>query len=213
MPDLAQAGDLTFAPPPMPARTATLINGVRAIETAWRAWGGIQLMPGLGAASAQRGAAAELCGTLDRYTPAHAASTGALYLDPKSMQPKQRVEAYLHYMESRGVPRRNVAPPLWTALWARGIFLPPPPFLALPALIALSAVLGALLVLVLWLVFGFMALFKPHPHPPTLPMLWWAAPITAAFIAVANPIYYRRMARQHGLATWSTFAGVRQRAC
>jgi hypothetical protein len=30
-------------------------------------------------------------------------------------------------------------------------------------------------------------------------------------MAIANPIYYRRMARQHGLVTWSTFAGIRQR--
>jgi len=129
------------------------------------------------------------------------------------MQPKQRVETYLQYMDSRGVPRTYAAPPIWTRLWAMGIYLPPPPFLALPVLIIVSALLGALMILVLWVAFGIMALLRPitHPHPPTLAMLRWAAPITAAFTAIANPIYYRRMARQYGLATWSTFAGVRQR--
>jgi hypothetical protein len=130
-----------------------------------------------------------------------------------AMQPKQRVEAYLQYMVSRGVPQANAAPPLWTALWSVGIFLPPPPFLALPALTAISALLGALLVLTLWLVFGALALLRPITRPlPTLAMLLWATPIVAAFMAIANPIYYRRLARQHGLANWSTFAGMRQRA-
>ncbi|HEX5305597.1 MAG TPA: DUF6404 family protein [Dyella sp.] len=128
------------------------------------------------------------------------------------MQPRQRVEAYLKYMDDRGVARRNCAPPLWSALWSAGIFLPPPPFLGLPAMVAVSALLGALLVLLLWLLFGLMAWLRPITgHPPTLAMLWWASLFVAGFMAVANPIYYRRMARQHGLASWSTFAGIRQR--
>lgn len=127
------------------------------------------------------------------------------------MQPKQRIEVYLQYMDGRGVPRKNFAPPIWTALWSLGLFLPLPPSLMLPAMITVSALSGALLVLVLWLVFGLMALLHTFPHPPTLAMLWWAAPITAACMAIANPVYYRRMARQHGLVTWSTFAGIRQR--
>ncbi|MFK2905295.1 hypothetical protein ISP17_15135 [Dyella ginsengisoli] len=78
-------------------------------------------------------------------------------------------------------------------------------------MITVSALSGALLVLVLWLVFGLMALLHPFRYPSTLAMLWWAAPLTAACMAIANPIYFRRMARQHGLVTWSTFAGIRQR--
>lgn len=128
------------------------------------------------------------------------------------MQPRQRIEAYLQYMDGRGVVRRNCAPPIWTALWSAGIFLPPPPFLGVPAMVIVSALSGALLALVLWLVFGLMALLRPITgHPPTLAMLRWTALITAGFMAIGNPIYYRRMAREHGLATWSTFAGIRQR--
>jgi hypothetical protein len=128
------------------------------------------------------------------------------------MQPKQRIDAYKRYMEGSGVARNIFAPPLWTGLWSMGIFLPPPPFLSVPALVVISAFLGALMVLVLWFVFGFMALLRPITgHPPTLVMLWWTAPIVGGLVAIANPIYYRRMARRHGLATWSTFAGIRQR--
>ncbi|HET6432693.1 DUF6404 family protein [Dyella sp.] len=127
------------------------------------------------------------------------------------MQPRQRIAAYLHYMDSRGMPRRNVAPPLWTLLWSMGFFLPPPPFLRLPALGIISALLGAVLALVLWLVFCVMALFRHHRHAPTLTMLWWTAIAVAMFMAIANTIYYRRMARRHGLAHWATFAGIRQR--
>jgi len=128
------------------------------------------------------------------------------------MQPKQRIEAYLQYMEGRGVARTHFAPPIWTALWSAGIFLPPPPFLGVPAMLAVSALSGALLALVLWLVFGLIALLRPVTgNLPTVVMLWWTTLITAGFMAIGNPIYYRRMARQHGLATWSTFAGIRQR--
>lgn len=128
------------------------------------------------------------------------------------MQPKQRVEAYLQYMGGRGVARRNCAPPIWTALWSAGIVLPPPPFLGLAAMVAVSALSGALLVLFLWLLFGLMALLRPVTgHPPTLAMLWWASLIAAGCMAIGNTLYYRRMARIHGLATWSTFAGIRQR--
>lgn len=105
------------------------------------------------------------------------------------MQPKQRVEAYLQCMDGRGIPRKSFAPPIWTARWSLGIVLPQPPFLMLPAMITVSALSGTLLVLVLWLVFGLMALLHPFRYPPTLAMLWWTAPITAACMAIANPIY------------------------
>lgn len=127
------------------------------------------------------------------------------------MQPRQRIDAYLQYMAGTGVPRNNFAPPLWTALWSMGIYLPPPPFLSAPVMCVIFAVLGALLILVLWLVFGFIALTRRHPgHPPTLAMLEWGMAVCAGFMAIANPIYYRRMARRHGLANWSTFSGMRQ---
>lgn len=127
------------------------------------------------------------------------------------MQPRQRVDAYMQYMAGTGVRRSNYAPPLWTTLWSMDIYLPPPPFLSMPVMFVLFAVLGALLIVVLWLLFGFIALTRRHPgHPPTLAMLGWGAAITAGFMAVANPLYYRRMARRHGLADWSTFCGVRQ---
>ena len=129
------------------------------------------------------------------------------------MQPRQRIDAYLQYMAGTGVARTNYAPPLWTGLWSRGIYLPPPPFLGAPAMMGISAFLGALLVLVLWVLFGIAAMNRPISRPvPTLAMLWWGAAISASFMAIANPIYYRRMARRHGLADWSTFSGMRQRA-
>ncbi|AGG89620.1 hypothetical protein RHOFW104T7_06115 [Rhodanobacter thiooxydans] len=119
------------------------------------------------------------------------------------MQPRQRIEAYLRHMQGGGIARSNFAPPIWTGLCSVGIFLPPPPFLKLPAMIAISAVSGVLLVLVLWVVFGLMALLRPITgHPPTLSTFLWTAPISAALMAIGNPIYYRRMARRHGLATW-----------
>lgn len=128
------------------------------------------------------------------------------------MQPRQRIDAYLRYMAGTGVPRTNYAPPLWTGLWSMGVYLPPPPFLRAPAMIGLSAFLGALLVLVLWAAFGVMALARPVTRPvPTLAMLWWGAAISASFMAIATPIYYRRMARRHGLANWPTFSGTPQR--
>lgn len=128
------------------------------------------------------------------------------------MQPRQRIDAYLQYMEGKGVARSNFAPPFWTAMWSLGVFLPPPPFLKMPAMIAVSALLGALLVTVLWMLFGYVAIMRPVTgHPPTLAMLWWGAPIGAGLMAIANSVYYRRMARRHGLVHWPTFCGVRQR--
>lgn len=128
------------------------------------------------------------------------------------MRPKQRIEAYLRYMEARGLPRQNVAPPFWTGLWSLGILLPPPPFLGSVALFLISAVQGALLALALWVIFWIGAFLRPITRPlPPLVFLEWIVPLAALALAIAHTIYFRRMARQHGLANWATFSGLRQR--
>lgn len=97
-------------------------------------------------------------------------------------------------------------PPLWEFLWARGIEVPPPPFMGPLVLGLCGAVLGPALALGVW-VLG--ALRPRRYHSPWHVALWMALAGGMAGLLFV-PIYYRRMARRFGLARWSSFVGVRQ---
>jgi hypothetical protein len=128
------------------------------------------------------------------------------------MNHQDRVAVYKHYMATQGARMDAAAPPLWEAMWARGIEVPPPPFLG-PAVLGLFGALSlAAIPGVLWL----FSLVRAWLHPISrhaMPWLWaaWIAAAVGAFGLVATPVYYHRMAKRHGLARWATFAGVRQR--
>lgn len=122
------------------------------------------------------------------------------------MDHQQRVGLYKQYMAGEGARMDAAAPPLWELLWARGIALPPPPFLGVLPMALISAASLATIPLMLWLLGHFGA--RRHQVPWSFAV--WLVAAAALLGLVGAPIYYRRMARQYGLVSWPTFRGVRQ---
>jgi hypothetical protein len=129
-----------------------------------------------------------------------------------AMNHQQRVALYKQYMAAAGARMDAAAPPFWEAMWARGIELPPPPFLGAVVLGAFGALSMAAIPAVLWL-FSFFLARGPSIGGHSVPWLWvaWLAAAAGLFGLVAIPAYYRGMARRYGLVRWASFAGVRQR--
>lgn len=128
------------------------------------------------------------------------------------MPPKQRIEAYMRYMSARRIDKWVFAPAVWRMLWAIGIYLPPPPFMTVVSLSLFSILCGVPVGFVAWIVMFPAVLAWPISHAPVvLAPLYWSIALAGIFIAAGNWVYYRRMARQHGLAGWASFTGLRQR--
>ncbi len=127
------------------------------------------------------------------------------------MPPKQRIDAYMQYMSAQRVDRWLFAPAVWRAFWSIGIYLPPPPFMGIISMTLFSILCGVPVGCIAWIVMFPEVLTWPISHAPVLlAPLWWAIVLAAIFIAAGNWMYYQRMARQHGLGSWSTFTGARQ---
>jgi hypothetical protein len=123
------------------------------------------------------------------------------------MTHSERVQKYESYMAAQGVPRSTASPKLWQWLWSCGIECPPPPFMNRAALALCFGVGLSLIPVVLWLYSYFR-----HPlrhHMPVHGVIWI---VGGSFVvgALLGPVYYRRLARRCGLASWSTFHGKRQ---
>ncbi len=127
------------------------------------------------------------------------------------MPPKQRIDAYLRYMSSQRMNKWVFAPAAWRMFWSIGIYLPPPPFMSVIALTLFSILCAVPVGFVAWIVIFPEVLAWPFPHQPLeLAPLWWCIGLAGIFIAAGNWVYYRSVARQHGLGAWSNFVGVRQ---
>jgi len=123
------------------------------------------------------------------------------------MNHRQRVEQYEKYMAAQGVGKRSAAPPLWQWMWSLGIECPPPPFMNA---VALGLFLGAALSVIPPVLWAYSYFRHPLWHHLGTRELWWFMLGCFAFGALVGPFYYRRMARRHGLRSWSSFRGVRQ---
>ena len=129
------------------------------------------------------------------------------------MPPKQRIEAYMRYMSSQRLDKWVFAPGLWRMLWSIGMYLPPPPFMGVVSLTLVSVACGVPVGFVAWIVMFPEVLIWPFNHQQLLlAPLWWCIGLAGTFIAAGNWTYYQHMARQHGLADWTKFTGVRQNA-
>ena len=126
------------------------------------------------------------------------------------MNQQERVDLYREYMASKGVDPKTSVPPMWDFLWRLGLEIPPPPFIN-PAVLALAFIpIGALLPLVLGVLFFLLSAGHRFYWPPW--QLMEAIIVgSALLIGLGTPVYYRQLARRCGLGSWSTFIGHRQR--
>ena len=123
------------------------------------------------------------------------------------MNHQQRVDTYKQYLAAAGADPRAAVPWLWEFAWSHGWELPPPPFMSGLVLAFFAALAYPTLALLLWLILTVLRPMREIPFNFAI----WVAVLVGLFGAIATPIYYRRMAKRHGLVRWSTFAGVRQR--
>lgn len=114
-----------------------------------------------------------------------------------------KLQTYKQHMSSRGVSPSAAFPPLWRVLWACGIAVPPPPFLGFFSLTLLSGCwFGPVFALGAWL------LGNRGPKFMSVEAALWVALVTGLFFGLVMAVYYRSLARKHGLGSWAAFPAL-----
>lgn len=117
-----------------------------------------------------------------------------------------KIEAYKGEMAKKGIGSATAAPPLWEFLWSLGINLPPPLYLGfLPMALLCGTFFG--------LLFGAIAWYMGTRGARTMSLQEASvvALATGTFFGLTVAWFSRRLARKHGLGTWSAFGTDRPR--
>ncbi|MFC0682939.1 DUF6404 family protein [Lysobacter korlensis] len=110
----------------------------------------------------------------------------------------RKIEAYKQLMDQKGIGPATASPPLWELLWWCGIHLPPPLYMGfLPLALFSGTCFGVM--------FGAFAWFMGNRGLRTMPLeeAGVVALVTGASFGVIVAWFTRRMARKHGLGSWS----------
>ena len=119
----------------------------------------------------------------------------------------RKIEAYKSLMAEKGISPATAAPPLWELLWSLGIRLPPPLYMGfLPLALLGGAFFG--------LVFGGIAWYLGNNGVRTMALreASFVALATGTFFGISVAWFARRLARKHGLGTWSAFGAIWRRS-
>lgn len=118
----------------------------------------------------------------------------------------QKVEAYKALMTTRRVGTFTASPPIWQLIWSLGWEIPPPLFMSLPALFVFTVTTFGVL-------FGFSAWALGNRGASSMPLseAGWVALVAGAAFGLAMTWYFRRLARQQALGSWSAFGSARVR--
>ena len=113
----------------------------------------------------------------------------------------RKIEAYKSLMAEKGIGAATAAPPLWELLWSLGIHVPPPLYMGfLPLALLCGAFFG--------LLFGAIAWYMGNRGIRTMSLqeASMVALASGTFFGLSVAWFSRRLARQHGLGTWSEFS-------
>lgn len=111
-----------------------------------------------------------------------------------------KVEAYRRLTAKKGIGASTAVPPLWEVLWSLGIPLPPPLCIGfLPMAILSGTFFG--------IIFGAFAWLMGNRGSRTMPLdeAGVVALVTGAAFGLTVAWFARRLARKHGLGSWSEF--------
>lgn len=117
------------------------------------------------------------------------------------MTHREKLELMYRHFDTLGIGRSTSAPPAWRLLWFLGLEVPPPLFAPfLPMALAMGSFFAVGWGLLMWL--GF---WSARGMPVTGVVL--ASLGAGALFGLLMAWIYRRMARRHGLPSWSEYRG------
>lgn len=110
----------------------------------------------------------------------------------------RKIEAAKSLMAEKGIDPATAAPPLWELLWSSGIRVPPPLYMGFLPLALLCGTFFGLL-------FGAFAWYMGNRGARTMSLheASVVALATGALFGGSVAWFTRRLARKHGLGTWS----------
>ena len=101
-------------------------------------------------------------------------------------------------MAERGIGASTAVPPLWHLLWSLGIHVRPPLYMPfLPLAVLTGSFFGVLFGAFAWMMGNRGA------RAMALDEAGWVALATGAFFGLAMAWFNLRLARKHGLGSWS----------
>ena len=105
-----------------------------------------------------------------------------------------RVAAMRRQLTELGIANSTAAPPLWKLFWRMGWAVPPPPFMGFGQItLLMGGFFGVFWGLLMWLF-----LWSQQGMPVWIAVA--AALLAGTAFGVCMAIYFRRIARKHGLA-------------
>lgn len=119
----------------------------------------------------------------------------------------RKIEAYKALMAEKGIGEATAAPPLWNWLWSMGMELPPPLYMGFLPL----ALLGGTFFGIVFGAFAW-AMGSRGARSMSFDEAGLVALASGAAFGLAVAWFTRRLARKHGLGSWSAFDAGRQRA-
>jgi hypothetical protein len=117
------------------------------------------------------------------------------------MTDDRKIDTYKALMAAKGIATSTAAPPLWELMWSLGINLPPPLYMGFISLFLFAgSFFGIVFGAGVWIVRYMRA------RPMSLHEAGGVALITGIAFGLAIAWFTRRLARKHGLGTWSSFS-------
>jgi hypothetical protein len=112
----------------------------------------------------------------------------------------RKIEAYKRLMAEKGIGPATAAPPLWNLLWSLGVPLAPPLYMGFLSLTLFAGTFfGVLFSAFAWYM-GNRGARSMSLHEAEIVAL-----VTGACFGLCIAWLTRRLARRHGLGTWSAF--------
>jgi len=106
----------------------------------------------------------------------------------------ERVAAMRRQLAELGIADSTAAPPLWKLLWRMGFAVPPPPFMGFGQItLLMGGFFGVFWGLLMWLI-----TWSRQGVPTWIAVT--ASVLAGALFGVCMAIYFRRLARKHGLS-------------
>src|SRR5690606_8978652 len=96
-----------------------------------------------------------------------------------------------------GIADSTAAPPLWKLFWRTGWAVPPPPFVVLGQVTPLTGGFFG----IFWGLLTWLFLWSQQGMP-----VWSAVAasvLARALFGICMALYFRRLARKHGLSAWT----------
>jgi hypothetical protein len=116
---------------------------------------------------------------------------------------REKIDAAIAFLKSRGVPKRTAAPPAWRFLWSLGVHVPPPHFLGFFPIALLAGTLFGT-GLALGLAVPLLVTVVPV-NPESLAFFLGANALGGALFGTILGVYFRWSAARLGLPTWAEF--------